>query len=729
MRKKYFIMLIIAGAFGFACSDTTKEEPTVPRYEYQVGNHNDLSIGEPEKVVLNGLIFDMNHIERPSQPLSNAFDGDLSTKYHSPWASDNPPTEMPVILTVTLPDEAPSFEYLYYWPRQVGSNGRILKGEIKLSTQNNPDELISIYTMDFQDDANPKKIVIPGEYQGKIKKLVIHVTAGVADMVVIQEIEFYNEGLGVEIPSVFSNKSCSDLKPGVTREEIEDIENTVFRNIGLALFDQSYDQRRIGNYATYPHPSIQSQLNKTSTYSLLDNITGMYVEAGDYLLVFVDEHQKELYLRIIDHDQTGSAAFNGQNVLLSPGANKIKTSTKGLIYLLYHHEENEEVRVNFASGKINGYFDMATNTNEDWPHMLNSAVSNRLDLKGEFSHLIYDTDLLKEHTPDPARLLEVYDSIVWLEERFMGLYKYDRTNQSRMLFRSSESAAYMHATAYRTEYNPSTVANLCDVNALRTTSIWGPAHEVGHVNQTRPGFRWKNLNNESVLGEVSNNVYSLHVQTTFGNESRLETKNSYEPAFNTFMVQGMKHMDATGTVDKKYFWEQLVHFWQLELYFAGVLGNTDFYKDLHELIRNSPDPERGKEHHEFAFLASQTSGYDLTDFFNLWGYELSTEMETRIAALNLPKPQQAVHYIRDSIVETYKNSSAIVEGNASKSQSGSTVTVTLANFQNAVAYEVMVDGVKRKISIEDRFSFSVTEGEAYSVFAVAANNERLEITF
>ncbi|MBR8535157.1 M60 family metallopeptidase [Carboxylicivirga sediminis] len=728
LHRAIFLIGIIAISILYACSKDESIEVEIPKFEYIVGDLDEIINGDPQKVKISGLELQVNHTERASQPLSMAFDGDLSTKYHSPWSTDNPPTEFPVIITVTFPDDSPSFEYLYYWPRQVGSNGRILTGAVKVSPKNDPENYTTILDLQYVDDPAPKKIKIPAEFQGNIKKLIFDISSGIGDVVSIQEIEFYNEGVGMNIPDVFTDKSCSAIKEGVSRESIESMTNSVFRNLALSLFDETYDKRRVGTYKSYPHPSIQSNLNKTSTYGLLDNVTGVFVSQGDDLLVFAQEHNHELILRIIDHEDDQGSGFTGQNTVLNSGVNKIKAQISGLVYLLYHNDSDEQIKVNFANGKVNGQFDIEHNTNDEWQDILNSSIYNRIDLKGKYSHIIFNTADLKKYTPDPTRLIEVYDSIVWLEEQFLGFYKYNRTNKSRMLFRSSPAATYMHATSYRTEYNPSTMPKLCDVDGLRTTDIWGPAHEVGHVNQTRQGFRWKNMANESVLGEVSNNVYSLYVQAAFGNTSRLETQGKYMPAYNSFMVEDMKHMEATGAVDKKYFFEQLVHFWQLELYFSQVLGMEDFYKDLHEEIRITPDPARGVEHHEFAYLVSKISGFDMTSFFNLWGYQLSDEIKARIAELGFNEPTQPIQYIRESQVELYKEQKAIVKGNATQYSNGNSYTFNMSTYENVVAYEVYVNDAIVHIDINNQFTTTLPEGN-YSVFAIGADGNKTEVTF
>lgn len=732
--KNYLYKSIVTIIFaGVACVYSCKKEEDVrvemPKFEYTPGNPSELKIAEPEKVAVTGLSFEVNHAEnRSNQTLSMAFDGDMSTKYHSPWATETPPTQFPVILTVTLPDDAPLFEYLLYWPRQVGSNGRLLTGEVKVATREAPNSLVSIYEMDYQDDALAKKISVPSMYQGNIKKLVFHITSGVNDVASIQEIEFYNEGAGVAIPDVFTDKSCSSVKAGVTRNKLDTISNSVFRNLALSLYDETYDMRRVNSYESFIHPYVTAKENKTGTYGLLDNVTGIYVEKDDDLIVLVGEHSDELGLRIIDHTNDDASGFSGQNVALKAGVNKVKAESSGLVYLLYHNDSEEQVKVNFANGQVNNFFDISRNTNAEWTDMLNSAVSTHIDMLGNYSHIIFPVEALQRYTPDPTRLIEVMDSVVWLEEQFIGLYKYNRTNKTRMCFRGNGAPAYMHATAYRTEYNPSTMHKVCDVANLRTTEIWGPAHEVGHINQTRPGFKWNNLDGEAVLTEVSNNVYSLYVQAAFGNPSRLEEQGKYVPAFNSFMVDGVKHLDAIGKVDKKYFWEQLVHFWQLELYFSQVRGQTDFYKDLHEEIRITEDPAKGTEHYEFAYKVSKVSGYDMTDFFNRWGYELSDDVKARIAALGNPKPEQPLHYIRESVVDCFKENKSIVEGTATKYNSAATYTFQMNGFENVLAYEVYVDGTLSHVDINNQFTVTLPEGTV-AVYAIGANGETVEVMF
>jgi hypothetical protein len=543
------------------------------------------------------------------------------------------------------------------------------------------------------------------------------------DFVAIQLIEFYNAAVSAVVPDVFTDSSCSELGAGVTREDILAIENSVYRNLALSLYDGTYDMRRVGDYTSFPSPDIMARHNKTGTYSILDHASGIFVEKDEYLLVFVDGLQSNASLRIMDHDISGAEGWTGQNVVLRNGPNKIKSNYTGLVYLLFMNDHQETIRMNIASAYVNGVYNINDSERPDWSEFLQKARATRVDVLGHYSHLVFPPSDFMKYTVKHGRLIEVYDSIVLLQQEFIGLYKYNRTNKSRMLFRCTPSAAYMHATAFRTEYNPSTMDILCDEVKLRHTHTWGPAHEAGHIHQTRPGFRWHNAAGQAVLTEVSVNVYTMHVQRIFGNGSRLMDRGWYDAAFQTFMVDGIRHMDAVGAVDTKYFWEQLVHFWQLELYFNYVKGQQDFYKDLHEQIRNAPDPARTREPFAFAYLASKASNYNLSGFFNRYGYELDAQAVADIDRLGLPDPEQPLWYVNDNNLDLFRDRATVVQGQATRVGH----SFVMSGWSNVLAFEVRVDGILKHISSSNQFTAILPEG-IVTVDAIGANGSVHSVT-
>ena len=71
---------------------------------------------------------------------------------------------------------------------------------------------------------------------------------------------------------------------------------------------------------------------------------------------------------------------------LRTGINKIVSEKKGLIYVMYHVNGNpvdyDEVKIHFASGSVNGYFDVAKHTREQWGYFTKRSVDGYFDVVG-----------------------------------------------------------------------------------------------------------------------------------------------------------------------------------------------------------------------------------------------------------------------------------------------------------------------------------------------------------
>src|SRR5690606_18590454 len=131
---------------------------------------------------------------------------------------------------------------------------------------------------------------------------------------------------------------------------------------------------------------------------------------------------------------------------------------------------------------------------------------------------------------------------------------------------------------------------------------------------------------------------------------------------------------------------RVVPFWQLQLYFAGIGKNPDFYPDLFEAFRQQGEASRKEgrsprqaegwgdrgnnpAQHQLNFVktACEVSKTDLTDFFDQYGfftvgafdyndygnysYKMSQEMvdncKAEIKAMNLPKPKVDISTLKD----------------------------------------------------------------------------------
>ena len=533
------------------------------------------------------------------------------------------------------------------------------------------------------------------------------------------------------------------------------------------------DAFRVANYKAYPNPDIQSETHKTNPYSLLDNPTGISVEKDETLVVLVgDTYNQNIGLKVQNLDAPNSDGFGGPTYPLNRGINKLKMSEKGLVYVTYYTRELDNptaqpIGIHIASGTVNGYYD---SQNEDhkgrWSELLGKATDKYFDVLGKYAHLTFETsDFRRYASSNGNELIDLYDKIVYSEMELLGLVKYNKEFRNRM-YLNVMYQSYMYATAYHTAYNQTTMADVCDPTKLKTTACWGPAHEIGHCNQTRPGLKWIGTT------EVTNNIMSQYIQTTiFGQDSRIQTedmgatyRNRYSKAWSSIIVPGAPHSQFTsGPKDEDDVFCKLVPFWQLELYFGKVLGRTPlqqsdkggFYPEVYEAVRQKDyaGMSNGEIQLDFVYTCCVVAKTNLLDFFEKWGFlaevdrqieDYSTEpmkvtkamadaLRTKVENLEYPKPDVALEYISDNSWEWYKTKPSIVAGdNAVRSGN----TLTIRNWQYVVAYEVtdasnnlvFISSGETTPSTTDTFTISGSWKDGYKLYAVSVTGERKEIS-
>lgn len=682
---------------------------------------------------------------QPGSNIENSFDGDMETLYHSAWANQGD-NYFPITLDYNFENEE-SIDYLIYYPRQSGPNGNFKETEIWVSTKENP-TLTKLKDFDFKGTNSATKVVFD-EPLINPKTIQFVVKSGAGDgqgFASCAEMEFYRTNPDNFDPlSLFTDITCTQLKPGVTIEDIKKVSNNLYRNMAFYMLEDSYPREfRIEEYKAWPHPDKFARENKTSQLSLLDNPTGISVSKDEELIVFVgDTHDYNLSIKIQDLDTPGADGYNNASSYpLSEGVNKIITRNKGLVYLFYHTEDYESapaIKVHFATGKVNGYYDSQKHQPEDWSKYLNGAVDKYFDVVGKDAHLTFPTEAFRAHAANNGdKLIDAYDDMVQLEKKFIGLDKYNRPTINRAYYHVMYTA-YMYSTSYRTAYNNTTVSHILNVNTLKA-SPWGPAHETGHTFQTRPGFLWKGMT------EVTVNVPVLYVQTEWGNPSRIQTEdmgrynNRYEKAYHSAFVMNTLHPEEEDVFCK------LVSLWQLQLYFANASGYTDFYKDYYETVRISPDqPTSGKQQLQFVKDVCDVTETNLTRFFKKWGYlkpfdgvindygegrltvtqKQIDEVIAEIEAKNYPEVTDMIEYISDSNWTIFKDKLPIQKGTASMSGP----TIEMKNWQNVVAYEVYNGDELIFVSNIDSFQLNAPASEGTKVFAIAYNGEKIEVSF
>lgn len=718
--------------------------------------------------------------------IEKSFDGDYSTLYHSNW-SNKEDNYFPITLTYNF-ESTSEVDYLVYHPRSSGSNGLFKEVDIEYSEDGST--FTNLMSKDFQGSATISKVRFDQPVRAKSFRFTVKSGAGDGQgFASCAEMEFFQKNpKNFDYSTLFTDETCSELKSGITEADIEQCEYPFFKNMAYYMMKGKYPSEfRINEFKAYPHPDIQSKTHKTNPYSRLDNPTGIAVNANENLIVFVgDTHGYDIALRVQNLDVPAGDGFGGISYPLSQGTNKIAISEKGLVYVMYHTKTLDEpnakpIKIHFASGTVNGYFDSQNPKHAGrWSELLNKAADRYFDVLGKYAHLTFETSDFRTYAGPGTELIDLYDKIAYSEMQLMGLEKFDKMFRNRM-YLNVIYKDYMYATSYHTAYNRTTMGEICNPEKLKTNACWGPAHEIGHCNQTRPGLLWGGTT------EVTNNIMSEYIQTTIFNQpSRVQVedmgivyRNRYSKAWSGIIATGSPHADFknVGNSEDDVFCK-LIPFWQLELYFGKVLGRTPlqqadkggFYPEIYEYVRNKDysSMTHGEIQLDFVYASSKISGMNLLDFFTKWGFltpvdkelndygkkqmtvtqEMIDALIQKVNALGLPKPDVALEYISDNTYELYKTKPAIVKGeNATHSPKTFTLgngenavtyngeSITIKNWQNVVTYEVKDEAGKYVLicsgentpSSTDTFTLPVRWKEGFKLYAVPVIGEKIEI--
>lgn len=718
--------------------------------------------------------------------IEKSFDGDYSTLYHSNW-SNKGDNYFPITLTYNF-ESTSEVDYLVYHPRSSGNNGLFKEVDIEYSEDGST--FTSLISKDFQGSATISKVRFDQPVRAKSFRFTVKSGAGDGQgFASCAEMEFFQKNpKNFDYSTLFTDETCSELKSGITEADIEQCEYPFFKNMAYYMMKGKYPSEfRINEFKAYPHPDIQSKTHKTNPYSRLDNPTGIAVNANENLIVFVgDTHGYDIALRVQNLDVPAGDGFGGISYPLSQGTNKIAISEKGLVYVMYHTKTLDEpnakpIKIHFASGTVNGYFDSQNPKHAGrWSELLNKAADRYFDVLGKYAHLTFETSDFRTYAGPGTELIDLYDKIAYSEMQLMGLEKFDKMFRNRM-YLNVIYKDYMYATSYHTAYNRTTMGEICNPEKLKTNACWGPAHEIGHCNQTRPGLLWGGTT------EVTNNIMSEYIQTTIFNQpSRVQVedmgivyRNRYSKAWSGIIATGSPHADFknVGNSEDDVFCK-LIPFWQLELYFGKVLGRTPlqqadkggFYPEIYEYVRNKDysSMTHGEIQLDFVYASSKISGMNLLDFFTKWGFltpvdkelndygkkqmtvtqEMIDALIQKVNALGLPKPDVALEYISDNTYELYKTKPAIVKGeNATHSPKTFTLgngenavtyngeSITIKNWQNVVTYEVKDEAGKYVLicsgentpSSTDTFTLPVRWKEGFKLYAVPVIGEKIEI--
>ncbi|MCY2953389.1 MAG: M60 family metallopeptidase [Planctomycetota bacterium] len=431
--------------------------------------------------------------------------------------------------------------------------------------------------------------------------------------------------------SYFTDASCSQLKTSVRPENLAGFKSDLLKSVASGMLDGKYDKiYRAASYEAYPSPrELGRTLKLGDGFSRYENITGIYLEAGEHVVFVGNTGGRQISLLIPDWMRKPAEGINPtkdpngwglhkQVIELKEGVNVIQVRNSGNAYVSYfddHAEQAPKVSVHFPTGKVNGFFDATKNTNADWNRLLDQAVSPIMDARGKHIQVAYPVEWFNVYTRGKGtELINNYDAMLNHHYSLMGLVKYKKVPRNRILarvnfnyymFRDGDGVAYLG--------NKSTMRMVADPSVvIAGDPCWGFCHEVGHALQMRQ-MTWGGMT------EVSNNIFSMYTVCKMGNASRIKAQKNYASARKTIIEANPRKslLDGTDVFDR------LVPFWQLHLYFSRN-GRPDFYADVMEQMRLRPNAGSGddsiRNQFEFVKICCDVAELDLTDFFEKWGF-------------------------------------------------------------------------------------------------------------
>ncbi len=444
-------------------------------------------------------------------------------------------------------------------------------------------------------------------------------------------------------------------------------------------WDKTEKTFRIGTYSAYSAGGSYGSLSWTSVmghdycYGRVTNPTGIVATSGDLLEVFVgSETDSTLYLEIVPE---GSAV--GTQYQLAQGLNVIMAGTTGNCFVDYNvtnikkaisgstYDDDTstlftklstypDVTVHIEGGKVNGYFDLTKDDdNTDWGYLRDNLLTSYSACVLKTKKLIFNlnTDFFlntcgasSSGDCDVTQLLTDWDNLVTWEDTLEGVGEYEKPGYFNcMLTATTITSNYMYASSYGTYYNRSSsdmggVFNSTKFHQSGGT-IWGPAHENGHIRQ--------GLINSAGLTEVSNNLFSAMAVFKQGYFTSRGA-----PVTTTFsnMASGVFWLDRDG-------WESMRLYYQLYLFFHVQGIDTSFYQHLFRALRKD---RLNKSHTTFVDItedylkfyekACEVSGYDLTEFFQAYGF---FEEPTNLQTITLDGKSKDNVRVEDDYYKTY----------------------------------------------------------------------------
>lgn len=713
----------------------------------------------------------------PDRSIEHSFDNkfiaDGGVPYHSKWGQS---ADFPVILEYYFEGNTDIDYFIYH---TNSGNGTFGKFDVYTQTKENT-EYVHQGSYDFNMRNSPSIASLKTPVKATKVKFEVH--SGKNGYVSCDEMQFFKKNkkntLEEQLLTVFTDITCSEIKPDVTQEQIEALPE-FFIQTASALKDDSYNkwekEFRIREYCPYSSADEWADKLMTRKYGDLDNPTGIYVNEGDEVVVLVgNTHGQSISIQNIGEETSkgyAQTSVNGDIYPLKEGVNKLTAKQTGMLFVMYNTNiQNPDaqpikIHIPLGGGKVCGFFSLKEHqTNEKYKELIDKADYKYFCVIGNAIILYFHHKQLKAAVPyDILSSIELWDNMIQWQQELMGIEDVYPKQMNNHIFAISPEGGYMWASEGRIGFVYTALGDILRKSYLMASrNSWGPAHEIGHVHQG--AINWASTT------ESSNNLFSNYTIYKFGQNCSRGTELAVpEYAANvkkaTLVFRRCVENKAWCDFGTDYQGEDPeMHArmnWQLWNYYHRCGYNPQFFPTLFKLMRenrvSTQDP--GENQMMYARMACRAANENLTDFFERWGFFVPISMkvnqygtynyivtdamikETKEFMKQFPAPKHAFYYLEDRKkgdpgLDTTPPDVGYFTQFAEDMKITKQITYTISghqvNVQNgeqAVAFEIKENDNLKYFGTSFQFEIPNTiSPDRVKLYAVQADGVRIEMT-
>ena len=450
-------------------------------------------------------------------------------------------------------------------------------------------------------------------------------------------------------------RSAMSALPTTVQDMAVKVKNNNWASYGT--WDKNEKTFRVADYKAYTsHTQWTSVLKFSHSLGRLSNPTGVWVNSGDYLQVYVGSipSGQSVKLEVAGYGQSSGTVYS-----LNQGMNALLMATSGNCFVFYEVDNTTsgvapftlpsayaDVTVHIEGGSVQGYFDLTKgDDDDDWTQLKSNLLQagetvcmktekHVMNLQIERLSTALGSTSLVAMLNAWANLSQWEDALCGRSDEYGGQTTYGQYCNNITSVTMLPGTGYPHATNYGTYYYDYSDASIFNEPNLMSVAdnMWCIAHEQGH-NRQGPINMAGNT-------EVSNNLFSnmaVYMQGRYTSRTA-----NIQSVFQDYLngVSWPERVRKSCAGEAGYNQHLLKLNWQLYLYFH-VLGNKpDFFPRLFDALRADPMTRRDaavddggnlitsrgqftgadEDYLKYYIKCCEVSGYDLTEFFTAYGF-------------------------------------------------------------------------------------------------------------